>query len=274
MQHPTIAFIGGGNMARSLIGGLVGRGHAPDRIAVSEPLASTREALARDFGIRPEASSERAAVGAAVVVLAVKPLVMREACAEIAPIVAASRPLLLSIAAGIRVAQIEAWTDRAAAVVRAMPNTPALIGAGIAGLYANANATPAQREQAQSVLTTTGEVVWIADEGLMDVVTAVSGSGPAYFFLLMEALEQAAVAQGLPADTARALVLQTALGAARMASEAGEAPAALRERVTSPGGTTQAALEMLEGGGLRRLVAEAIARATRRGQELSDHYQD
>jgi pyrroline-5-carboxylate reductase len=274
MHHPQLAFIGGGNMARSLIGGLVGRGHPPDRIAVAEPVAAAREALARDFGVRVATDAALAAAGAAVVVLAVKPQVMRVACAQVRESVAASGALLVSVAAGIRVGQIEQWTGTSAAVVRAMPNTPSLVGAGVSGLYANAGATAAQRELASGILGAAGEVVWIGDEALMDAVTAVSGSGPAYFFLLMEALEQAAAAQGLPADTARALVLQTALGAARMAREGGEPPATLRERVTSPGGTTQAALDVLESGGLRGLVSDAVARATARGRELSDQYQD
>src|SRR5688572_31631798 len=263
-----VAFIGGGNMARSLIGGLVARGHDAGDIAVSEPQDLLRDALARDFGVRTLADNAAAATGADVVVVAVKPQVMRAVCEGLAGAMRA-RPLLLSIAAGVRIAQFEQWLGADQPVVRAMPNTPALIGEGISGLIANARTTDAMRAAAASVLEATGRVVWIDDEASMDAVTAVSGSGPAYFFLLIEALEAAAVAQGLPADVARALTLQTALGAARMASGSTESPATLRERVTSPGGTTQAALEAFEAGGFRALVATAVARATERGRELS-----
>jgi pyrroline-5-carboxylate reductase len=271
--QPTFAFIGGGNMTRSLIGGLVLRGHAPARIAVAEPQAALREALAAEFGVSVLAANS-ALPAADVLVLAVKPQVMREVCAEIRAAIAARAPLVVSIAAGIRIAQLERWLGGAPAVVRAMPNTPALIGAGIAGLVANAAVSAHQRAQAEALLRAAGETVWIPAEALMDTVTAVSGSGPAYIFLLIEALQQAAEAQGLDAGTARALVVETALGAARMARAGTESAAALRQRVTSPGGTTQAALEVLEQGGFRRLVGEAIARATARGRELSDQHGD
>jgi pyrroline-5-carboxylate reductase len=170
----------------------------------------------------------------------------------------------------VRLAQFARWFGDAQPVVRAMPNTPALLGCGISGLVANQAAGPDARAAAEAVLTPAGPVVWIDDESLMDAVTAVSGSGPAYFFLLMEAMQAAAQRQGLPAEVAAALVRQTALGAARMACEGTETPSRLRERVTSPGGTTQAALEALEAGGLRTLVDAAIDRATVRGRELSD----
>lgn len=274
MSQPHLAFIGGGNMARSLIGGLVRRGHAPSRISVSEPQAAAREALAAEFGVAVHAGNAEAAQGAGLLVLAVKPQVMREVCEGLRATVAASRPLVLSIAAGVRIGQFERWLGAGTAVVRAMPNTPALIGAGVSGLVANAAATPAQRQAAEAVLSCAGSIVWLADEAQMDAVTAVSGSGPAYFFLLVEALQDAARAQGLPAAAARELVLATALGAARMAAEGGEEAAVLRARVTSPGGTTQAALDVFEAGGLRALVAAAVAAATARGRELSDACKD
>lgn len=274
MPHPRVAFIGGGNMARSLVGGLVRRGHPPALIAVAEPHAPARAALAADFGVATSADNAEVAQGAAVLVLAVKPQVMREVCAGLRAIVAADRPLVVSIAAGVRIEQFERWLGAGVAVVRAMPNTPALIGAGISGLVANAVADAAQRALAEGILRAAGATVWIGEEALMDAVTAVSGSGPAYFFLLIEALEQAAVAQGLPADTARELVLATAAGAARMAAEGGVDAATQRARVTSPGGTTAAAIEALEAGGLRALVAAAVARATARGRELSNAIQD
>ncbi|MBJ6978662.1 pyrroline-5-carboxylate reductase [Luteimonas sp. MC1895] len=265
----TIAFIGGGNMARSLIGGMVGRGADPARIHVAEPVEALREALVRDFGVEAHAGAGDAVAGAGTWVFAVKPQVMRTVCEGLAGHARGVHPLAVSIAAGITSAQLSAWLGGSAAVVRSMPNTPALLGAGVTGLYANAAVDAAGRARAEALLSAAGATVWIADEALMDAVTAVSGSGPAYAFLLAEAMEDAARAQGLPADAARTLVLQTLLGAARMLTESGEAPAELRRRVTSPGGTTQAAIEAFEAGGLRRLVADAVAAATVRGRELS-----
>ena len=264
-----IAFIGGGNMARSLIGGMVARGVQPATIAVAEPVPALRDALARDFGVTVHGDAADAADGAGTWVFAVKPQVMRSVCEGLAGRARATAPLAVSIAAGITSAQLSAWLGGDVAVVRAMPNTPALLGAGVTGLHANAAVDAAGRDRAQALLGAVGETVWIDDEALMDAVTAVSGSGPAYVFLLAEAMEDAARAQGLPADAARALVLQTLLGAARMLTASGEAPAELRRRVTSPGGTTQAAVETFETGGLRGLVAAAIEAATRRGRELS-----
>jgi pyrroline-5-carboxylate reductase len=269
-MHPKITFVGGGNMARSLVGGLVARGAPPGSIAASEPQDAQREALARDFGIRTGVDNAALAADADVVVLAVKPQVMREVCVGIAPALSGRAASVLSIAAGVRLAQFERWLGAGQAVVRAMPNTPALLGCGISGLVANRAAGPAARAAAEAVLAPAGPVVWIPDESLMDAVTAVSGSGPAYFFLLMEAMQAAAQRQGLPPEVAAALVRQTALGAARMATEGTETPSRLRERVTSPGGTTQAALEAFEAGAFRDLVDTAIDRATQRGRELSD----
>jgi pyrroline-5-carboxylate reductase len=263
----TIAFIGGGNMARSLIGALVRGGTDAASISVAEPDERLRFALARDFGVIVHADAGAAADGAEVLVLAVKPQVLKQVCADV---VATQGELLISIAAGIRIDQIEAWLGNTAAIVRAMPNTPALIGAGATGMIANAAVSAAQCARAEAILGAAGRAVWIEREDLMDTVTALSGSGPAYFFLLVEALEDAAVAQGLPRETARALATQTCLGAGRMLVEGGEAPATLRERVTSPGGTTAAALDAFANGGLRELVREAIAAATRRGRDLSD----
>ena len=263
-----IAFIGGGHMARALIGGWLAAGGSGSEVAVADPHPPTREALAADFGITVHAQAADAAAGAGLVVLAVKPQVMRSVCRELAPVLASTRPLVVSVAAGIRTAQLREWLGPLP-VVRVMPNTPALVGAGAAGLYAADDVDPRQRAVAESLLQATGRVVWIDDEALMDAVTAISGSGPAYFFLLVEALEAAGIAQGLPAEAARALVVQTCVGAARMLAS-GDTPAAeLRRRVTSPGGTTQAALDAFEAGGLRELVQRAVDAATVRGRELS-----
>ncbi|MCD9028208.1 pyrroline-5-carboxylate reductase [Luteimonas sp. BDR2-5] len=265
----TVAFIGGGNMARSLIGGLVARGADPATIRVADPNADTRDALIRDFGVQAFDSADAAVADATMWVLATKPQVLREVCTRLAGTAQAQRPLVLSIAAGITSAQLDRWLGGGVALVRTMPNTPALLGAGVTGLFANARVDAAGRERAQALLASAGETVWVDDEARMDAVTAVSGSGPAYIFLLAEAMEDAAIAEGLPAADAHTLVLQTVLGAARMLVESGEAPAELRRRVTSPGGTTQAAIEVFEAGGLRTLAADAIHRAAARGGELS-----
>lgn len=264
-----IVFIGGGNMARSLIGGLVARGGDAASVRVVDPNADSRDALARDFGVRVYPDATQAVDGAATWVLATKPQVLRGVCESLAEVAQATQPLVLSIAAGITATQLDRWLGGDVPVVRTMPNTPSLLGAGVTGLYANARVDADGRARAQALLESAGETVWIDDEARMDAVTAVSGSGPAYIFLLAEAMEEAAIAQGLPAKDARTLVLQTVLGAARMLVESDEAPAELRRRVTSPGGTTQAAIETFEAGGLRTLVGEAIANAARRGGELS-----
>ena len=272
-DNTEIAFIGGGNMARSLIGGLIARGAEATTIRVAEPVESLREALQRDFGVRGFATATEAAAGAAVWLLAVKPQVMRGVCSELSGLALAQQPVAISIAAGITAGQLARWlggdSGSAPAVVRAMPNTPALLGAGITGLFASATVAAGQREQSERLLGAVGATVWVEDEAQMDAVTAVSGSGPAYVFLLAEAMQAAGEAQGLPADTARALTAQTLLGAARMLVESPDAPDVLRARVTSPGGTTQAAIETFEAGGLRALVARAVAAATERGRQLS-----
>ncbi len=269
MTHPrSIAFIGGGNMARSLVAGLIAGGARPGDILVVEPVPGLRDALARDFGVRVFEDAAKA-TGADVWVFAVKPQVMRGVCESLAAAAQARRPLVVSIAAGVTATQLDRWLGGDVAIVRTMPNTPALLGAGITALFANARVDGAGRDATQRLLSAAGKTVWVTDEALMDAVTAVSGSGPAYVFLLAEAMEAAAQRQGLPDDTARALVLQTLLGAARMLAETGETPAELRRRVTSPNGTTQAAVETFQGGGLEALVDAAIVAATERGRQLS-----
>ena len=272
-SHPfasgTVAFIGGGNMARSLIGGLVARGVPATSIRVAEPMAELRESLTRDFGIHTFTDNITAAANASTWVLAVKPQVMRAVCEALAPFAQVTRPLIVSIAAGITAAQLERWLGGNLAVVRTMPNTPSLLGAGVTGLFANDRVTAGQRTQAADLLEAAGRNVWIDNEALMDAVTAVSGSGPAYVFLLAEAMQAAGEAEGLSSEAARTLVQHTLLGAARMLIENDEMPSELRRRVTSPGGTTQAAIERFEAGAFRELVADAIKAATDRGRELS-----
>lgn len=264
-----IAFVGGGNMARSLIGALLRDGAPRDSIRVAEPSDETRQALAADFRIHADPTGAAVVGDADVVVLAIKPQLMAAVCADLAPAFADKRPLIVSIAAGITLGQIDGWLGGGYPIVRSMPNTPALIGAGASGLIANAAVAANQRNQAEVILGAAGRTAWIEEEAQMDVVTALSGSGPAYFFLLIEALEDAAAARGLPRDTARRLAIQTCLGAALMADSSEESPAQLRQRVTSPGGTTQAALDAFAAGDFRGLVDTAVAAAATRGAELS-----
>jgi len=204
-----------------------------------------------------------------VVVFAVKPQMMKGAAAGVAAALQPRRPLVVSVAAGITTQDLDRWLGGGNAIVRVMPNTPALLGAGAAGLYANKNVDAGQRATAQALMEAVGTALWIDDESLMDAVTALSGSGPAYFFLLMEAMEAAALELGLPPEAARRLTLQTAFGAARMALESGVAPAELRAQVTSPGGTTAAALQVFEDAKLRAIVARALTAARDRGRQLS-----
>jgi len=268
-MNDTIAFIGGGNMARSLIGGLVAQGRDATNIRVAEPVAALRDALRSDFRVAVFEEGKDAVDGAGTWVLATKPQVLREVCESLAATAQSTRPLVVSIAAGITAAQLERWLGGDIAVVRTMPNTPALLGAGVTGLFASRGVDDAGRAFAEGLLSAAGTTVWIDDEAQMDAVTAVSGSGPAYVFLLAEAMVDAGIAEGLPPEAARALALQTVLGAARMLVESAVDAAELRRRVTSPNGTTQAAIETFEAGGLRTLVAAAIHAARLRGQALS-----
>lgn len=264
-----MAFIGGGNMARSLIGGMAASADGAS-IAVAEPNAGTRETLAREFGVETFADNNEAVAAADTVILAVKPQMMAQVCKDLAETVQRTRPMVISIAAGIRTGQIERWLGGTATVVRCMPNTPALIGAGATGLYANPRVSAPQRAQAEHILSAAGATAWVEDEALIDAITGIAGSAPAYFFLMVEALEDAGVAEGLDRTVARRLAAQTCLGAGRMMVESGEAPDELRRRVTSPNGTTQAALDSFAGDGLRDIVARAVAAAKRRGGELAD----
>ena len=268
MTQPTIAFIGAGHMAGSLINGLTSDGYDPTRIVASDTNPDALAAMARRTGVRTTADNAVAA-GSDVVVLAVKPQTLQGVARQIAPVVQRRRPLVISIAAGIREAALEDWLGGGVALVRTMPNTPAMIGAGATVLHAGSGVTDAQRDTAESILRAVGLTRWVDDEGLLDAVTALSGSGPAYFFLVMEAMEAAAIELGIPDETARLLTLQTALGAARMAIESDEEPATLRRRVTSPGGTTERAVAVLKDGGLRGLFGRALTAARDRSVELS-----
>ena len=267
-----IAFIGGGHMSSALVGGLRARGGSPADITVSDPVAAQRERLQFDFGVRVTADNAAAVRDADLVVLAVKPQQMAEAAREIAPELARRPRTVVSVAAGIRLGNLRGWLGAGVPVVRTMPNRPALIGAGITAAYADADVGSAQRAAVEQVLSAAGALVWLEAESQMDAVTALSGSGPAYFFLLIESLEDAGVALGLPRTTAHRLAVHTALGAGRMAAEGSDPPAVLREQVTSKGGTTAAALAVLEAAGLRATFGAALAAAARRSTELADEF--
>ena len=264
-----IAFIGGGNMARSLIAGLVADGHDPAALIVSDPDADKVSRLAAAYGCRIAPDNAAALGEAEVLVLCVKPQAAPEVCRALAVALPDPPPLVISVMAGVTEAAIERWLGRRVPLVRTMPNTPVMVQSGAIGLHANTAASPAQTNLAEEILRAGGVTRWVEDEGQLDIVTALSGSGPAYFFLFMEALEQAAVAQGLDAGTARLLSIQTALGAARMDMESDDSPAELRERVTSPGGTTERALATFADGDLTGLVARAMDAARHRAEELS-----
>jgi pyrroline-5-carboxylate reductase len=262
-----IAFVGGGQMAASLIGGLLASGHPEARVRVAEPDAGRADLLRREFGVTVSARGADVTAGADALVLAVKPQVMRQAVSGLAP---GASTTVVSIAAGVRIDSLRRWLGGAAPIVRCMPNTPALLRCGVTGLHAPAGTPAAARALAEKILRAVGEVCWIADEAQLDAVTALSGSGPAYFFLLAEALRDAGQALGLDAATARLLSEKTLVGAGRMVERAGEDVAELRANVTSKGGTTEAAVAHLEQHGLRRLFADALRAAERRGRELGD----
>jgi len=269
MSNSKIAFIGGGNMARSLIGGMIATGISNQDISVSEPKADLREKLNEDFGVSASEDNASAVMGADVVVLAVKPQVLQEVVTPLGNLIAETRPLLISVAAGVTSSSIERWVGGHPALIRVMPNTPALIGAGISALYANSNVSDDHRALAEKIVTAVGKTIWIEEESLMDAVTAVSGSGPAYFFYVMQAIHDAAVGEGLDAKTARLLSLETALGAARLAVESTEDPGTLQKQVTSPGGTTEAAIRVLNDSGVGDALQRAVSAARARGGELA-----
>lgn len=264
-----IAFIGAGNMAGALIGGLLADGIPAARLLASDPDPAKCAALSAATGVRTVQDNKAAVGGAGLVVLAVKPQVLKPVAQSIAAAVQAHKPLVVSIAAGIRCDALDAWLGGNVALIRTMPNTPAMLQAGATALYATAAVSQAQRDQAESLMRAVGLTQWLEDEALMDAVTALSGSGPAYFFLVIEAMQAAGRSLGLTDETARLLTLQTALGAARMALESDEDAELLRRRVTSPGGTTERAIATLEDGGLRDLFLRAMKAARDRSVELS-----
>lgn len=270
-NHSNLGFIGAGNMAGSLISGLVSDGYPVGHIWVADIDTDKLNDMSSRFGVNIS-EGRCVAEKVDVLLLAVKPQVMHELACSLADVVQARKPLVISVAAGITETDLDSWLGTGVAIVRCMPNTPAMVKTGATALHGNEYVTAEQRNQAESILRAVGIAVWVENEGLMDVVTALSGSGPAYFFMLMELMEDAAVEMGLDRTIARLLTQQTALGAGRIAIESDEAPAELRRRVTSPGGTTEQAVAAFESGSLPRLVREAMAAAVKRAAELSKQY--
>lgn len=263
-----ITFLGGGNMANALIGGLVKTGFSAADIAVIELGAQGRAKLRLVYGVRCYETPTAAALDCDALLLSVKPQQMREACQPLAPLL--RQQLVISIAAGLRLDDLSRWLGDYRKIVRAMPNTPALIGAGITGLCAMPAVSMAERLGAERILQAVGSTLWLAEEDQMDAVTAVSGSGPAYVFLFIEALQQGALELGLSPVQARQLSIDTVLGAARLAAQSDEDPATLRQRVTSKGGTTEAALRTMAERGVKEGFIAGIAAANARGRELGE----
>ena len=269
MNIQKIGFIGGGNMASSLISGLIASGHSPQHLWVSDINPDTLKALAENLNVNTSASNDAVINEVDVIVLAVKPQTLSSVAKNAAALIQQKKPLVVSIAAGISQSSLSQWLGADIAIVRCMPNTPALVLTGATALHANAKVTAEQRNLAENIMRSVGIALWVKDESELDAVTAVSGSGPAYYFLLMEAMEKAALELGLSEVTARLLVQQTALGAAKIALESSESPEQLRKRVTSPGGTTQRAIETFEQGGFTELVSKALRAARDRSIEMS-----
>lgn len=269
-QKPTIVtFIGAGNMARSLIVGLL-KDNANVQLRVADPEQTQLDAIRQHFPqVATFTDNTEAMQNADVVLLAVKPQIMGDVAQGLAATAQLSRPLFISVAAGIRESALSAWLGGNLPIVRCMPNTPALVQTGATGLFANSLVHDKQRSLAESILRAVGITLWFDDENQLDAVTAVSGSGPAYFFLVMEAMQAAAEGMGIRAEDAHLLIVQTALGAARLALESNDLPAELRRKVTSKGGTTEAALKVLNEGGLTALFAQALQAAENRSRELA-----
>lgn len=271
-MQKKIAFIGAGNMTTSFVGGLIADGYDHHKIFISNPSDSKLKRFKESFKVSISTSNTEIAEQADVIVLAVKPRFIHDVALELRELVQRKKPLVISIAAGIRASDLLRWLGGDVAIVKGMPNTPALIRCSATAMYANEFVVPAQHEMAESIMRAIGMTMWFDNEKLIDSVTALSGSGPAYFFLVMEALEQAAETIGLCKEDAHLLTLQTAIGAARLALESGENLSTLCSRVVSPGGVTEQALRELEAGGLRQLFAHALQESNRRAEEIADMY--
>lgn len=269
MNTRTIGFIGGGNMATSLISGLIASGHEPQHIWVSDTNAETLQRHAEQLGVKVSQDNQAVVEAVDVVVIAVKPQVLKSVIQPLAATIQERQVLVVSVAAGINQDSLARWLGEGVAIVRCMPNTPALVLTGATALHANDRVSPQQKDLAENILRAVGLALWVEDEAQLDAVTAVSGSGPAYYFLLMEAMEKAALELGLDERSARLLIQQTALGAAKIALESSESPTVLRERVTSPNGTTQKAIETFQENGFVDIVSKALHAARDRSIEMS-----
>lgn len=270
MSRSNIAFIGGGNMARAIASGLKRSGVDPAHILISEPLAERRAVLRQDFpGSSVSSDNNAVAADAGTMVLAVKPQILKAVCEDLRVVVQQRQPLVISIAAGPRVDDIDRWLGGDLEIVRVMPNQPALVDQGISALFANARADELSRILAEKVMTAVGQAVWVEEESMLDAVTALSGTGPAYFYLLIDAMIQSGIRLGIDAVTARTLAVETARGAATLAAAESESMSALIERVRSPGGTTTAAFERLDAADVRGIFDDAIEAAKDRSIELS-----
>nr|WP_298413811.1 pyrroline-5-carboxylate reductase [uncultured Halomonas sp.] len=269
MTH-KITFIGAGNMASAIFGGMIDNGYPADAITATSPDDSALAQLRERHEIHTSSDNAAAVAESDVVVLAVKPNIMRDVCADLRDSVQARQPLIVSVAAGLTADTLDEWLGGGLPIIRCMPNTPSLVGAGASGLYANARVSEDQRRLTTTLLEAVGLVEWVDDEALLEAVTAISGSGPAYFFLVFEALIDAGERLGLPPESARRLTLQTGLGAAKMAQQSEYDPAQLKRNVMSPGGTTERAIESLEDGGLRQLFNDATQACAARARALSE----
>lgn len=267
----NITFIGAGNMANSIIGGLIADGYDATAIIASDPNETTLATLSEKFGIQTQADNIKACMSADIVVLAVKPQVLKSVSQTLKTAIKPDT-LVISIAAGISSDSLAQWLGEAVAIVRCMPNTPALVGQGATGLYANEHVSSAQKQQAEQLLNAVGISIWLGSEDLIHSVTAVSGSGPAYFFLMMEAMIDAGIKQGLSAEQARQLTLQTAAGAATQAQQSDVDVAELRRRVTSPGGTTEQAINSFEKSALRKTVDDAMLACAERSKTMATEF--
>lgn len=271
MINRKVGFVGGGNMARAIAGGLLRGGMHATNLCVSEPLDSQQERLRRElYGVQITDDNGVAARQSDVLLFAVKPQILQTVCEEVADVVQTAKPLIVSIAAGARIGDIERWLGGNLSVVRVMPNQPALIDMGIAALFANERTGDEARKLAEAILSAVGHVVWVESEKDMDAVTALSGTGPAYFYLLIDVMIRCAVEYGLDEDTARALAVETARGASALAAAETESMSAMIDRVRSPGGTTQAAFEFFDDRDVRGIFSRAIEAARQRAIELSE----
>ncbi len=267
-----VRFVGAGNMATSLIGGLLKRGFLPSQITASDPGGHQRQALVDKFGVQVFGDNNSHFGVPDVLILAVKPQIMKQVAIDIAKSVAQTNTLVISIAAGIKIQHLEKWLSNETAIVRTMPNTPALIGEGATGLFANSKVTKEQKHLTEGIMDSVGISHWVDEEFKIDVVTALSGSGPAYFFLFMEYMQNTAIELGLKPEVAAKLVEQTALGSAILAQRSPDDISVLRKKVTSPNGTTEAALKSFEKNGLEETIKQALKAANDRSIQLSKDY--